>query len=279
MISSAPLAEFRDVTVQFGQQIILEDVNFVLSKGEFVALIGPNGAGKTTLIRVLLGLVRPSGGEIRVFGKPPWRLRFAERRRIGYVPQIQDVQRRFPFRVYDVVMMGRLAHQGWIRRPSPEDREAVEKALALTQIQDLKNRPIASLSGGQWQRMLIARALSTEPDLLILDEPTAGLDVHMTEGIYELLNRLHRHWGVTILLATHDIGVVTELVDRVACLSKRLVAHGRPQEVLTEEVLQCMYGRETLLLGHGEVPHIVLPRHRKKAAEDNVEGSEYGRDS
>ncbi len=274
---TSPLVEFHRVTVRFGPQVILDQVDFRLSPGEFVALIGPNGAGKTTLIRTLLGLLRPSQGEVRVFGKPPWTLKFRDRSRIGYVPQIQDVQREFPFRVYDVVMMGRLARLGWIRRPGHQDHEAVNKALSLTQIEDLADRPIGALSGGQWQRMLIARALATEPEVLILDEPTAGLDVHMTEGIYELLNRLHRQLGVTILLSTHDISVLTELVDRVICLSKRLVAHGRPQEVLTAEVLRCMYGEETLLLSHGEVPHMVLPRHPARKSKE-TRGGEKKRD-
>jgi len=251
--------ELEHVTVRYQDLVALDDVSLRVSPGEFLALIGPNGSGKTTLIKAILGLVTPAAGVVRLFGKTPQQLN-GRWKRIGYVPQIAQIDPRFPIRVFDVVLMGRYGQVGLIRRPGRRDKQAGWRALEQVGMTDLAQRPIGRLSGGQRQRVLVARALATEPALLLLDEPTTGVDVGTTEGLFDLLEALH-HQGMTILVASHDVGVVAQHVDRVACLNRRLVAHGRPQEVLSGEVLQCMYGSQAALVGHGEVPHMVVRRH------------------
>lgn len=251
--------ELEGVTVPYQELIALEDVTLRVTAGEFLALIGPNGSGKTTLIKTILGLVRPVAGTVRLFGRPPWQLKKGWQR-IGYVPQISQIDLRFPLRVFEVVLMGRYGQVGLIRRPGPSDRAAARRALERVGLAELAERPIGQLSGGQRQRTLVARALATEPELLLLDEPTTGVDAGTTEGLFDLLDRLHRE-GMTILVVSHDVGVVAQHVNQVACLNRRLVAHGRPQEVLTGEIVECMYGSQAALVGHGDVPHIVVRQH------------------
>jgi ABC-type Mn2+/Zn2+ transport system ATPase subunit len=251
--------ELYRVTVRYQDLVALEEISFRVARGEFVAIIGPNGSGKTTLIKTILGLVTPAAGKVRLFAQPPQQLDGGWKR-VGYVPQNAQVDPRFPIRVLDVVLMGRYGRLGLIRRPGRRDREAARRALEQVGIADLAERPIGRLSGGQRQRVLVARALANEPELLLLDEPTTGLDVGTTEGLFDLLNVLH-HQGITILVVSHDVGVVAQHVDQVACINRRLVAHGRPEEVLSGEVLECMYGPQAALVGHGQVPHIVVQQH------------------
>ena len=253
-----PIIQLDSVRVIFQELLVLEDVSLSVSPGEFLAIIGPNGAGKTTLLRVILGLVRPASGEVRVFGKVPWELN-GERRRIGYVPQILSVDLNFPVCASEVVLMGRYGRIGLLRRPSADDRAAVRQAMERVGIADLAHRPIARLSGGQRQRVFLARALANEPDLLLLDEPTTGVDVAATESLYELLRGLHED-GITILVVSHDVGVVASYVDGVACVNRRLVAHGRPDEVLGSEELAQMYGCDAMFFHHGQAPHMVVER-------------------
>ena len=156
--------------------------------------------------------------------------------------------------------MGRYGQVGLVRRPGRRDREAARLALEQVGLRDLAQRQIGRLSGGQRQRVLVARALATEPELLILDEPTTGVDVGTTEGLFELLDGFHRA-GMTVIVVSHDVGVVAQHVSQVACLNRRLVAHGRPAEVLRPDVLECMYGREAALVGHGDIPHVVVRHH------------------
>jgi zinc transport system ATP-binding protein len=251
--------ELEHVTVYYRELVALEDVTLQVTPGEFLALIGPNGSGKTTLLKTILGLVSPVAGTVRLFGEPPRQLNGGWKR-VGYVPQIAQIDPRFPIQVFEVVLMGRYGRVGLIRRPGRSDRAAVWRALAEVGLTELAERPIGRLSGGQRQRALVARALANEPELLLLDEPTTGVDVGTTEGLFDLLDGLHVQ-GMTILVVSHDVGVVAQHVDQVACLNRRLIAHGRPQEMLDGEVLECMYGPQATLLGHGEVPHIVVRRH------------------
>lgn len=263
MTSDTPIIELEHVYVAYGERLVLEDISLRVRRGEFVGVLGPNGSGKTTLLKTILGLVRPIQGEVRVFGAPPWELD-GGRSRIGYVPQIPESDPRFPIHVDEVVMMGRYGRIGLGRRPGPADVEAVRRALALVGIEDLADRQIGQLSGGQRQRVFVARALAAEPELLLLDEPTTGIDVATTEGLYQLLHKLHRSLNLTMLLVSHDVGVVSQYVDQVACLSGRLVAHGRPGEVLGKGTLECMYGPETMFFGHGAVPHMVVTKSKEE---------------
>ena len=246
------------VSVSYRDLVALEDVSFSISAGDFLAVVGPNGSGKTTLLKVVLGLVRPERGAVRVFGRAPWDPR-AERWRIGYSPQVASLDLRFPVRAGEVVLMGRYGRIGLMRRPTAADRAAAVRAMDRVGVSDLADRPIARLSGGQRQRVLLARALVAEPDLLLLDEPTTGVDVASTGSLYELLDGL-RKGGMTIVIVSHDIGVVASYVDAVACLNRRLVAHGRPGEVLTSDAMEQMYGCEAMLFQHGRVPHMVVEK-------------------
>jgi len=256
------IAELLHVTVRYQELIALEDVTLRIMPGEFLAVIGPNGSGKTTLIKTILGLVEPAEGTVRLFGKAPGELAREWWGKIGYVPQLAHIDPHFPIRVFDVVLMARYGQVGLIHRPGPRDKEAARRALARVGLTDLARRQIGRLSGGQRQRVLVARALATEPELLILDEPTTGVDVGTTEGLFDLLDAFHRE-GMTVVVVSHDVGVVAQHVNQVACVNRRLVAHGRPGEVLRPDVLECMYGRQAALLGHGDVPHIVVRRSQR----------------
>ena len=256
MSDKPPIVSLKHVTVAYGKQTVLEDVNMEVPEGAFLAVIGPNGAGKTTLVRTILGLVKPVSGEVRVFGRPPEALG-ALRREIGYVPQMHSVDLRFPVRVEDVVMMGRYARLGLFRWPGKADREAVQRALARVGMEAFARRPLGELSGGQRQRVFLARALATEPRLLILDEPTAGVDVQASETLYELLRGFQQE-GMTVIMVSHDVGVVSQYVDGVACVNRRLVAHGRPDVVLTDATLAEMYGCQAVFFHHGHAPHMVV---------------------
>ena len=254
-----PVIELSEVTVRYRDLVAIEQVSLAVRQGDFLAIIGPNGSGKTTLIKAVLGLVQPATGVVRLLGKPPHELG-KDWVRIGYVPQVVHIDPGFPVRVSDVVLMGRYAHVGMLRRLGSVDREAASLALERVGIADLASRQIGRLSGGQRQRVLVARALASEPEILLLDEPTTGVDVGTTEGLFELLERFHGE-GITVVVVSHDVGVVARHVDQVACMNRRLIVHGRPAEVLQPEVLECMYGEAATLVGHGDVPHIVVAHH------------------
>ena len=243
---------------------VLENVNLVVKRGDFVALLGPNGAGKTTLLKLILGLLPLKKGEIKIFGRPVKEIDDV-RSRIGYVPQSLSQNRRIPLTVEDVVMLGRFPYMKGLKFPSRQDRKKVQEVLELVGMAPLAKRLFSRLSGGQMQRVLIARALVTDPQLLILDEPDTGLDPAMSEGFYRFLNRLHSELSLTILLVSHDVMAVSEIVKSVVCINRRIVAHGRPETVFTSANLECLYGKQALLFGHGLVPHLVVD---KKAHED-----------
>ncbi len=253
------IVETKHLFVAFQDKIVLEDISFRVERGEFWGILGPNGSGKTTLLRTLLGLIEPLSGTVRLFGRPPAELKNL-RDRIGYVPQHAQIDFGFPLRVRDAVMLGRSRKIGIGRRPKEEDYRAVQRALELVEITDLADRQIGRLSGGQRQRVLIARALALEPELLLLDEPTAALDVNSAEGFYEWLHAMHLKMKLTLLLVTHDVAAVSRHVSAVACLNRRLVAHGIPSEVLQQETWEQMYGCDAMLFGHGTVPHMIVGR-------------------
>jgi zinc transport system ATP-binding protein len=255
-----PIIELEHVTVTFQDLLALDDVSLTVPSGSFLALIGPNGAGKTTLLQVILGLIRPAKGSVRIFGKSRADLD-GERRRIGYVPQIMSVDLNFPISVGEVVLMGRYGRIGLLRRPSAADRAAALDAMRRVGIADLAERPIRRLSGGQRQRVFLARALANQPDLLLLDEPTTGVDAVSSESLYELLRTLHAD-GITMLVVSHDVGVVASYVEGVVCINRRVVAHGRPAEVLGSDELAKMYGCDAMFFHHGHVPHLVVEKDR-----------------
>lgn len=232
-----PALLLEHVTAAYEGRVALEDVSFSVAEGRFVALIGPNGAGKSTLLRLLLGLVTPAAGRVEVFGGPPG----SGTRRIGYVPQKVVIPRGFPISVLDVALMGRTGVLGPGRRPGTRDRDLARDALALVGLADDAPRRFQDLSGGQQQRVLIARALCAEPRLLLLDEPTAGLDSAARARFYALVCELQHQRGITLLCATHDLDVVGDHADTLILLDRSVRAHGPPAEVLASGALVRAY--------------------------------------
>ncbi len=247
--ASVPVVELEHVCVDIGGQRVLDEVSLRIQRGDFVGIIGPNGAGKTTLLRVLVGLVRPTCGHVRLFGTD--QRAFRQWHRIGYVPQqAAAVDARFPATVLEVVLSGRTGLRGLGRPWSPADREAARQALEVVGVGDLHDRSIGRLSAGQLQRVLIARALASGPDLLLLDEPTVGVDRDAQDQFYALLRRLNREMGTTLVLVSHDVSVVAGEVTRLACLNRRLVFHGSPQEAMASGALAALYRAGSLVVAH-----------------------------
>lgn len=243
----------EDLWFYYDHVPVLEGVNLSVHRGDYLAIIGPNGGGKTTLLRLILGLAAPSKGRITVLGQSPAQAS----RELGYVPQHARYDRDFPISVWDIVLMGRLSHRGNAPGYSGEDKETAMEALNSVEMLDFKDRQIDDLSGGQRQRVFIARALACEPQILLLDEPTASVDTKIQSNLYDLLADLNDR--ITIVIVTHDIGVVSSRVTRVACLNHRLVAHD--EKTLTKEELEETYLCPVELIAHG-LPHRVLEEHQ-----------------
>jgi len=242
----------QDLWAGYNGEQVLEDINLTVYERDFVGLIGPNGGGKTTLIRVLLGLLPPTRGEVRIMGRPVQE----GRRVIGYVPQVVEFDHEFPISVWEVARMGRLGRRRLLQRYTAEDDAIVEKALRQVELLDLRRRPIGELSSGQRQRVYIARALATQPQILLLDEPTSSVDPQVSSNIYELLQQLNER--VTIMLISHDMSAISSYVKTVGCLNRRLFYHHG--EEITADMLELAYQCPIDLIAHG-VPHRVFPAH------------------
>ena len=238
-----PVIQIEDVSFAypFGPPV-LEHIDLAVDEGEFVGLVGPNGGGKTTLLKIMLGLLRPSSGRVRVLGRPPEE----GRAEIGYVPQFATFPRNFPISVRDTVLMGRLGRTRPVFGYTRADRSAAEAVMRRTHIESLAGTPIERLSGGQLQRVLVARALVCEPRILILDEPTANIDLRGEEDIFDLLKALNRQ--LTIVLVSHDISFISRYVNRVACLNRTLVCHGT--EAISGELIERLYGEPMRMIHH-----------------------------
>ncbi len=235
------IAELKNVSFAYNREPVLENVNLTIKKGEFASIVGPNGGGKSTLLKLLLGLLRPSSGELTVFGNTPEKVRH----RIGYMPQHAQFDIQFPVTVMEVVLMGRLGHTRGVRY-SKKDRHIADRSLEDVHIANLAKRSFSDLSGGQRQRVLIARALSCEPDLLLLDEPTANIDPEAEVVLFEILKTLNKR--MTILFATHDIGFVSQTVKSVICVNRCVVVH--PTSEITGEIIKDIYGGEICMIRH-----------------------------
>lgn len=231
---------------------VLEDINLTVNALDFVGLIGPNGGGKTTLIKVLLGLVQPQRGTVKILDRPVTQ----GRRYIGYVPQLLELDREFPIQVRDVVSMGRLGKRKLFHRYNRKDREIVQRSLEQVGMADKGDRPIGELSGGERQRVYIARALASEPQILLLDEPTANVDSHVQNSIYELLKELNQ--TITIVMISHDLGAISTYVKTVGCLNRRL--HYHHDRIITPTMIEQTYQCPVDLIAHG-IPHRVFPEH------------------
>lgn len=254
--------ETEDLAVGYGGNPVITDVNLKVENSDFVGIIGPNGGGKTTLLKSVLGLLRPIEGSVNVFGKPPEETRD----RIGYVPQYATFDEEYPITVEEVVRMGRRREKNFFENYSPEDERRTAEALEDVEMLNYEDDPISALSGGQKQRVFIARALVSDPDILLLDEPTASVDRKLEKGIYSLLKDLNDR--MTIVVVTHDIGVMSSYVTKVACLSGELYTSNEPY--LDREMLEDAYQCPVELITHAgeEIPHRVLGEHREGSKEE-----------
>jgi zinc transport system ATP-binding protein len=237
---ASPIVVAENLSFAYGSEPVLERANLTIGERDFVGIIGPNGGGKTTLLKLMLGLLTPGSGTLRLFGLPPDRAR----RRIGYLPQYAQLDPSFPVNVRDVVLMGRLR-----RGPGPysaADRRVACRALEEVGLGELHRRPFSALSGGQRQRVLIARALACEPELLLLDEPTSNLDVRVQDDFYELLKRISER--LTVMLVSHDVGFISNLVRTVVCVNRNVELH--PTSELSGRNIADLYGSDVRMIHH-----------------------------
>ncbi|MEX2421711.1 MAG: metal ABC transporter ATP-binding protein [Actinomycetota bacterium] len=228
------LLEATGVSFSYGRQPVLESVDLAVRPGEFVALVGPNGSGKSTLLKVLLGSLDPSSGSVRLLGEPP--ARFADRGRVGYVPQRPVLDSEVPATIREIVTAGRLSRRGWWRPLRPQDHDVVHHALESVGLSELADRPLNELSGGQQQRAFIARAFASEPDLLLLDEPIAGIDAESQRRFRNSLTHLIADHGAGVLLVSHELSAVATDLDRVVVLKRRVVFDGTPSDLAASGV-------------------------------------------
>jgi len=246
------LISLDDVSVKLGGQQVLENVTFELKEKMFIGVVGPNGAGKTTLLRVILGIIRADSGTVCVLGMNPAQLRH-ELHHIGYVPQNVNFDPIFPVSVYDVVMMGRICCIGPFRRAKKSDKQAVMESIRMVGMDGLENRLIGELSGGQQKRVFLARALCRETHILILDEPTTGLDGPAQANFMELLTDLKEKLGLSVIFVSHDVKILAENADEIVCINRTTHVHGKPSEVLGSRALKDAYSCEfDFLVGAGQ---------------------------
>ncbi|NMC53578.1 MAG: ABC transporter ATP-binding protein [Chloroflexi bacterium] len=254
-MQNKPVIHIKNLWAGYGKDPILENVHLDIYPQDFVGLIGPNGGGKTTLIKVILGLLAPARGTVEIMGLPVEQ----GRRFVGYVPQFVEFDRAFPISVYEVVRMGLLNKRRLLNPFRPEDQQKIMDALEQVNLADLAHQPIGELSGGQRQRAYIARALVSQPAILLLDEPTASVDSHTSTTVFELLRELNQR--VTILLISHDISAISSYVKTIGCLNRRLAYHAQKQ--ITADMLQSTYQCPVDLIAHG-LPHRVLASHNQE---------------
>ncbi|MFC1707254.1 metal ABC transporter ATP-binding protein [Planctomycetota bacterium] len=246
---SVTAVSVEHLTVSYGAKPVLVDISFAVPRGCVVGILGPNGAGKSTLIKAVMGFVPRDYGTVRVFGE----VVESARGRVAYVPQRGQVDWDFPVTVRDVVLMGRYGHVPWYRSFSARDHEVVRQALREVRMHDFTDRQIGQLSGGQQQRVFMARALAQESDILLLDEPFAGVDAATERAIAGLLGR-SRELGKTTLVVHHDLDTASEFFDRVILLNGRLRAYGPPEQVMREDVLRVLYGGTLRTIGRWKSP-------------------------
>jgi zinc transport system ATP-binding protein len=242
----------RDLSVSIKGRDILKNINISLEEGHFLGIVGPNGGGKTTLIKTILGLIKPTSGAVSIFGASPETLRSGSGF-FGYLPQHQNIDPNFPASALDIVLMGRYGKAGFLRWPGQNDRKKAIDCMSMMGIEGIKDMQYSQLSGGQQQRVSIARALAGEPKILVLDEPSTGIDVVGQDDFYHLLKGLQKRMHLTILMVSHDIGTVTTYVDEISCLNINLYYHGNPLGALSDKVVTSLYGKNFDLLMHTDV--------------------------
>ncbi|MBI4258821.1 MAG: metal ABC transporter ATP-binding protein [Thaumarchaeota archaeon] len=248
-----PVVELKDVDVAFGSIHVLEDITLTVEEKDFLGLLGPNGAGKTTLLKVVAGLLRPYHGTVKLFGEDIAKSTLRSKIMIGYVPQRITLQsQNFPTTVYEIVATGRISRENTFKRLTEEDHQKIEDALRFVGLYELKSRMAGELSGGQLQRIFIARALAGEPSLLIMDEPTSGIDIGSQVAFHSLLDRLNKEQGLTIMMTSHDIGAMSHMCTKVACVNKKLFFHGLTEDLFRGDILSKVYGYHVHPIFHEE---------------------------
>ena len=243
--------EVRGVSVELGGRSVLHDIDFRVHEGGFVGIVGPNGAGKTTLLRTIVGLVSVIRGRVEVFGRPPGQ---NSSHAIGYVPQRQSIAHNFPATVGDVVMMGRLRHLGLMGFPSRKDWQRVDDSLSLVGMLDRRDRAVGRLSGGEQRRVMLAQALCASTRLLVLDEPTVGLDLPAEHEFYALLRKLIRELTLTIVAVSHDLVALAGETDELICINHRMHIHGNAEDVIHSHAIREAYCCEFEFIA-GELAH------------------------
>ena len=241
-MSKNSVIKICDLDFSYGGPTILENIQLDIEEKEFVGMVGPNGSGKTTLLKIILGLLKPDKGSVEILGKPPHQ----SVKEIGYMPQFTPFSRNFPITVEETVLMGRLGKTSKIGLFGKADKELAAESMEAVEVINLRNRPIGSLSGGQLQRVLIARALTCNPEILILDEPTANVDMKVEKDIFDLLKKLNEK--ITIIVVTHDIGFISQYITKVACINRTLICH--PTSQLTGETIEKLYGTHVHMVHH-----------------------------
>lgn len=235
------LVSIRDVSFAYNGELVLDHINLTIKRGEFLGVIGPNGSGKTTLLKIILGLLKPKTGSVELRGA-----------RIGYVPQKPgSAVTHFPITVEEVVALGRMHAGRWFDFVTREDQKAISHAIGAVEMERERKRMLNELSGGQQQRVFIARALASSPELLILDEPTIGVDIEAQEKFYQLLRNLNVEQKLTLILVSHDVDVVAHEVNTIACINTKLVCHGKPKDILKSDFMEQLYGKELRFVVHG----------------------------
>lgn len=245
------IIEIKGLSYRYERDLVLENINLTVPKGAFLAIVGPNGSGKSTLLKLILGLLKPQKGTISLFGEEI--NHFKKREMIGYVSQkANSFNTGFPATVFEVVASGLTKKLGMFHFFKKEDKNKVFEALTAVGMNSFMQRNIGELSGGQQQRVFIARALVSEPSLLILDEPTVGVDVQNVNSFYQMLDDLNKNHGITLLLVTHDVGTISEKVSQVACINKKLHFHGNTEEFehLQANGVSDLYGYGVHVLAH-----------------------------
>lgn len=247
------IVEVKNLTVKLGGRTIIENINLTINKGEIVAIVGPNGGGKTTLVRTILGLIEPSEGEVKLLGKSPRQA--IKTGKIGYLPQKSEIPQNFPFSALDIVMLG------LINSKLPK-KEKIKKALQYIEYVGMKgfeHYPYSRLSGGQQQRISIARVLVADPEVIFLDEPSTGIDMVAQESFYDFLQKIREEKGITVVMVSHDVGVVSKFVDKVAGLNRYLHYYGHPKDFFQKHILEKLYGTDVELVIHS--PECVACEH------------------
>jgi len=244
---TVPIFDVKNLSFVLKEQSILSNISLEIFRSEYIAIIGPNGGGKTTLVKMLLGLEKPTSGEVRIYGKKL--SRFKEWHKIGYVPQrAAQIDVSFPATVLDIVKMGRTSQRSPFSVFSRLDKQIVDDAMAKMDIIDLKDKMVGTLSGGQRQRVMIARALASKPEILILDEPNTGVDVASQKRFYALLRELNKKEGITIVFITHDIGVIADDIARLFTINQKAIICNNPKQALSCEEMSELYGIDAHLL-------------------------------